>query len=275
LEQTKTHAVREFHQNESPDDFHAEEIRNIGYTVLESDFDQDELALIRDKIDLVYQRQVDEIGGETRLTEINDASVGRCLLGYDDYFVKLAAHSRIVSIVKRLLGEYFILMSQNAIINDPNNEHYQVTWHRDLNYQHFVSSRPLAVSALYSIDEFSEQTGATHLLPASHKSETFPSAEYIAKHQKTIAVPPGSILLFDSMVFHRSGNNVSGRPRRAVNHIYTLPLIRQQISLPRMLQGKFYDDPFLRKLLGYDIETADSTVAWRENKIRLAHQVEK
>ena len=85
--------------------------------------------------------------------------MARCLIGYDDSFAALAAHPAIVAVLTRLLGDYFVLMSQNGVINDPADDHYQVTWHRDLNYQHFVSSRPLAVSALYCIDEFSEETG--------------------------------------------------------------------------------------------------------------------
>lgn len=270
MEPLKSHAVKEFHQNESADDFHSEELRNIGFTVIESELTQDELADVRGRIDEVYRLQVEEIGGEAQLSRINDANVGRCLLGYDDYFVGLAAHPRLLSIAGRLLGDYFILMSQNAIINSPADKHYQINWHRDLNYQHFVSSRPLAISALFAIDEFNEATGATHLLPASHKSEVFPSPEYVERHQRMIEVPAGSIIVFDSMVFHRSGNNTSDKPRRAVNHIYSLPLIRQQISLPRMLGDDYTRDPQLRTLLGYDIETADSTLAWRRQKLKLS-----
>jgi ectoine hydroxylase-related dioxygenase (phytanoyl-CoA dioxygenase family) len=269
MDKLKVHGVREFHSNTSDDDFCAEEIRNLGYTVIESGLSDPQLQSIREKMDSIYKQQLAEIGGEEKLEKIKDANVGRCLLGYDDYFVELAAHPRIISITTKLLGEYFILMSQNAIVNSPSDEHYQVTWHRDLNYQHFVSSRPLAVSALYAIDEFSEASGATHLLPASHKSEQFPSNEYVGRHETTVSAPAGSIILFDAMVFHRTGVNSSGQPRRAVNHIYTLPLIRQQISFPRMLRGKFKEDPFLRRLLGYDIETADSVTEWRQNKLRL------
>jgi ectoine hydroxylase-related dioxygenase (phytanoyl-CoA dioxygenase family) len=158
-------------------------------------------------------------------------------------------------------------MSQNAIINRPTDAHYQVTWHRDLNYQHWVSSRPLAISALYAIDDFSDLTGGTLLIPASHKSEEFPSPEYIAAHQVGLTAKAGSILVFDAMLFHRSGTNRSQIIRRAVNHIYTLPLIKQQISFPRMLNGKFGDDPWLRYFLGYDSETGDSVQAWREHKL--------
>jgi ectoine hydroxylase-related dioxygenase (phytanoyl-CoA dioxygenase family) len=266
----KSHAIREFHANTGAADFHAEEIRTIGYTVLGSGLDDGQLQAIRDKIDGIYRRQVDEIGGEANLRRINDANMARCLLGYDDSFAALAAHPAMVEVLTRLLGDYYVLMSQNGVINNPADDHYQVTWHRDLNYQHFVSSRPLAVSALYCVDEFSEETGATYVLPASHKNEQFPSDEYVLRHQTSMNAPAGSILMFDAMVFHRAGTNRSGRLRRAVNHIFTLPLVRQQISLPKMLGGKFSDDPFLRKCFGYGIETGESVQQWRKLKLAAA-----
>lgn len=272
VQQLKSHAVKEFHHNETEIDLYAEEVRSIGYTIIDTGISEADLKEIRDKIDHIYQVQLDEIGGEKNLQRINDANIGRCLIGYDDYFVKIAAEPKTMAITSRLLGDYFILMSQNAIVNSPADEHYQVTWHRDLNYQHFVSSRPLAISALFCVDAFSEQTGGTYLLPASHKIESFPSDEYVLRHQTGTSAPPGSMIIFDSMVFHRSGDNRSGRLRRAINHIYTLPLIKQQISIPRMLQGKFSEDPFLRKFLGYESETADTAQGWRQNKLRRLEQ---
>lgn len=268
MNEQKTHAVREFHRNESGDDFAVEQIRNIGYTVVQSGFSAQQLQVIREKIDNIYDQQIAEIGGEQQLERMNDANLARCLIGYDEYFMQLAAHPRLIALCERLLDENFILMSQNAILNRPSNEHYQVTWHRDLNYQHFVSSRPLAISALYCIDDFSEETGGTFLLPASHKSEVFPSPEYVDIHERQMSAPAGSILVFDAMVYHRSGFNHSGKVRRAVNHIYSLPLIKQQISFPRMLKGKFSDDTFLRKFLGYETETGPSVQEWREYKLR-------
>ena len=90
------------------------------------------------------------------------------------------------------------------------------------------------------------------------------------RHEVQVSAPAGAILVFDAMVYHRSGHNRSGRPRRGVNHIYTLPLIKQQISLPRMLGGKFSDDPFLRTFLGYDSETGESVQHWRARKLEQA-----
>ena len=133
-----------------------------------------------------------------------------------------------------------------------------------------MSSRPLAVSALFCIDPFTADTGATTLIPGSHRMEQFPSDSVAAELDTSVIADPGSFIVFDSMVFHRAGENRSGRPRRAVNHVFSTPIIAQQISLPDALNGRHADDPALARLLGYGASPAPSVTAWRER--RLARQ---
>ena len=49
--------------------------------------------------------------------------------------------------------------------------------------------------------------------------------------------------------------------------MYTLPFIKQQISLPRMLKGKYRDDQFLNKFLGYESETDESVTEFRRRRL--------
>ncbi len=261
------YGVREASNATSEADKSVEEIRISGYTVIAGALSESELQIIRGKLDEIYEVQVKEIGGEGRLSEINDVNVVRLLLAYDDYFLKVATNPTVLAIVERLLGDYYILMQQNGIINLPGLENYQISWHRDLSYQHFVSTRPLAISALFCIDDFSEESGGTHVLPASHKIETFPSQEFLEKNQRGIIARAGSVLVFDSMLFHRAGYNRSTFTRRALNHVYTLPFLKQQISIPEALQGKFRDGGFLSKFLGYESEPGKNVSQWRSAKI--------
>ncbi len=261
------YGVRESSAATSEADKSVEEIRIAGYTVVAGVLSESELQIIRSKLDEIYEVQVKEIGGEERLSEINDVNVVRLLLAYDDYFLKVATNPAVLAIVERLLGDYYILMQQNAIINLPNVANYQTSWHRDLSYQHFVSTRPLAISALFCIDDFSQESGATHVLPASHKIETFPSQEFLEKNQQGIIARAGSVLVFDSMLFHRAGYNHSAFTRRALNHVYTLPFLKQQISIPEALRGKFRDGGFLSKFLGYESEPGKNVTQWRAAKI--------
>ncbi|HLG55029.1 MAG TPA: phytanoyl-CoA dioxygenase family protein [Vicinamibacterales bacterium] len=245
----------------------AERIRLSGYAVVHGGFSTAEIADLGARLDRVMERQVEEFGGADRLAAIGDTLTARCPLLYDDAFVTLAAHAAVLALCRELLGDYIILMQQNGVINPAGQRHTQLAYHRDLPYQHFVSSRPLAISALFCIDPFRAETGATTLIPASHRMEAFPSAAVAADLDTVVTAEPGSFIVFDSMIFHRAGENRSDRPRRAVNHVFSVPIIAQQISLPDALQGKHAGDPALARLLGYDVAPAPSVAAWRERRL--------
>jgi len=244
----------------------AERIRLIGYTVLPSGLSAEQVADLGTRLERVMDRQVQEFGGD-RMAAIGDSLTARCPLVYDEAFVSLAAHSDVLALCRALLGDYIILMQQNGVINPSGERHTQVAYHRDLPYQHFVSSRPLAVSALFCIEPFRQETGATTVIPGSHRMEAFPSDQVAADLDTAVTAEPGSFIVFDSMVFHRAGENRSGRPRRAVNNVFSTPIIAQQISLPDALEGKYADDPALAKLFGYDVAPARSVAAWRERRL--------
>jgi ectoine hydroxylase-related dioxygenase (phytanoyl-CoA dioxygenase family) len=246
---------------------HAEEIRISGYSVVPRLVDAPMLQTIRTRLDSAYAAQAAEVGGEERLRAINDANVARCLLAQDLFFLQLATHPRVLAIAAELLGDYFILQQQNGVINPPSGPNHQSAWHRDLPYQHFVTSRPLALSALWCIDEFNEVTGGTWVVPASHRTERSPSEDFVQSHAKGIVGQPGDALVFDSMLYHRAGENNSGKLRRGINHVYSLPFLKQQIDLPWALGGKLSDDPFLRRLLGYESEPGTTALEWRQRRL--------
>jgi ectoine hydroxylase-related dioxygenase (phytanoyl-CoA dioxygenase family) len=248
----------------------AERIRLAGYAVVPSGWSAAEVADLGTRLDRVMARQVEEFGGAERLASIGDALTARCPLVYDEAFVGLAAHPIVLAICRELLGDYIVLMQQNGVINPSGQRHTQVAYHRDLPYQHFVSSRPLAISALFCIEPFTAVTGATTMIPGSHRMEQFPSDAVAAELDTAVSADPGSFIVFDSMVFHRAGENRSGHPRRAVNQVFATPIIGQQISLPDALNGRYADDPALARLFGYDVAPPRSVTAWRER--RLARQ---
>src|SRR3546814_5583379 len=60
-----------------------------------------------------------------------------------------------------------------SIVNPAEHQSYgQGLFHRDLPHQHFVSSRPLAINALFCIDAFLEANGATLVVPARSEEHT-------------------------------------------------------------------------------------------------------
>ncbi|PJJ10954.1 ectoine hydroxylase-related dioxygenase (phytanoyl-CoA dioxygenase family) [Flavobacterium sp. 1] len=246
-------------------DSHLEELQINGFSLLENVLDFQELSECRIRLDAVYEKQKEEFG-EEKLKMINEQNLVRCPLVYDEYFLNLAINKKILEVVEKVIGNYFILHLQNGIINTENEEHHQSSWHRDLPYQNFVISKPLAIGALYCIDDFTNESGGTFVLPHSHRVESIPSSQYVEKYSKQIIAKAGSVILFDSMLFHRAGFNSSSFTRRAINNVYVVPILKQQINLYTALNGKYSEDEFLSKFLGYQSNTPSSDKEWRNNK---------
>jgi len=251
---------------ESDLDLYVEEIRNKGFSIIEGVISEEHLNLYREKIDKIYQLQEDHFGSD-RLQLIQEKNMCRMPLKYDSFFLKIATNEIVLSIAKRFLGDFFILNLQNAIINTPNEEHHQSSWHRDLPYQNYVISNPLSINALFCIDNFSQETGGTIVVPYTHRTEILPSDRYIQKHSVTATAKAGSVIVFDSMLFHKAGYNSSNAIRRAINHQYQIPLMKQFYDFPKALDGQYSDDPFLAQLLGYTSQTPFDDIEWREQRI--------
>ncbi len=245
---------------------HLEELQINGFTIIPGQLDKAELAEASKRLDALYAQQETDIGPDV-LKLIKEANLVRCPLAYDDFFLDLAQKPMILDIVGQAIGGgYTMLHLQNGIINRPNEPHHQSSWHRDLPYQEYVSSRPLAIGALMCIDDFTKEMGCTYVLPHSHRVERMPSPEYVKKFEQPAEAPAGSIIVFDAMLYHRAGYNSSQRIRRGLNHVYSAPLLKQQIDLPASFQGRHKDDPFLSKFLGYASSVAPSVTEYRRQR---------
>jgi ectoine hydroxylase-related dioxygenase (phytanoyl-CoA dioxygenase family) len=246
--------------NEAHDDLDeaAETLGLLGYAVVDSGLDAAQLRALRATFSARHAAN-HAANDVARLRAIGEVDLLRCPLANDPLFLDLASNPRILALCERMMGPGFILNQQNGIVNPAGAKTYsQSAYHRDLPYQHFVSSRPLAINALFCLDPFTSENGATFVIPGSHKQEAFPSDAVIAAQARQIEAPAGSFLVLDCMTYHCGGANRSAVDRRAVNHVYTIAMMRQQIDLPAYLGEAFSTDPKIRQLLGFDHPTARS-----------------
>jgi ectoine hydroxylase-related dioxygenase (phytanoyl-CoA dioxygenase family) len=238
------------------------ELRRQGYTVLPDLLSATQLTEARERLDRVYAEQEKEFGRDA-LAAIHELHVARLPLAYDDWFLALANHPAVLDLVRQCLGSFVVLHLQNGILNMPGQVHHQSAWHRDLPYQEWTISKPLALSALFCLDPFTLETGSTHVLPYSHKFESLPPMDHVERHAAIAAAAAGSVIIFDCMLFHRAGHNTSASIRRGVNHVYSIPLLNMQIDIPRTLQGKHSDQDSLAQLLGYSSQVPATVLEWR------------
>lgn len=264
----KSYGIKKISKSYTKQDLHLEEFYNLGYTIIEDVLEEETLQILRDELDLIYQTQLNQIGLDN-LIIIQEENLVRAPFVHSNAFAALVTHREMMEYVKKILGDFFILHLQNGIINTPNEEHHQSSWHRDLPYQNWTSSEPLACNVYFCLDDFNSTTGSTHVLPFSHHMSTVPSSHYFQKNSTQVQAKKGSVILFNSMIFHKAGYNSSLFDiRRGINHVYTKPFISQQMNIPEMLGGKFSEDFFTSMVFGYKTKLAHSVFDYRSNRLK-------
>ena len=242
---------------------HLEELDILGYTLIENVITPEEAQEIVNKLEIIWKIQEEEVNNKFNIKEIAENNIVRAPFAYDDIFYKTLNNPKIIPYLKEILGDYFILSQQNGVMVESNLTHSQNKWHRDFPNMHYVSDPPLAINAFFCLTNFSFETGATQLLPHSHKIKYIPSEEYFSKHGVSIEAKAGSVFLFNSMLFHRTGINISQGKRVGLNHLYTKYFLKQQIDIPSLLKFKTPEDPFLNMLMGFDSLVPTTTLDYR------------
>lgn len=242
-----------------------EELARNGFSVLHNAVAPDTVQAMIRALDRLLEAQTARSGGEPGLVEIGDAGQARALLEEEPIFLELLRIPALDAVVEAVLGPAALVMQQNGIVMPPSAaEHRQQAWHRDLPYQEWTATKPIALGSLAVLDDFSPISGGTRFLPGSHRHDRFPSAGYVERWAFQPNVPAGSIVVFDAMVFHAGGINRGTGPRRAVNTLFGIPLLAQQVAFtpkPGM-------DAKMRLRLGLDYRPAPSADAWRETRRR-------
>lgn len=106
-------------------------------------------------------------------------------------------------------------------------------------------------NGIWAVTDFTEENGATHVVPGSHKW----SFDRQARRDESIqaVMPRGSVLLYNGTVIHSGGENRGATPRVALNVTYTLGWLRQEenqyLSCPPEIAKDLDQD--LTDLIGY------------------------
>jgi ectoine hydroxylase-related dioxygenase (phytanoyl-CoA dioxygenase family) len=250
---------------------HLEEIYFSGYTIIPDVFGDLLIEQAKKKLDVISNIQSEE-NKENGVNFEQDNDNVRCPLAYDELFLNFSTNKIILTLLNELLGNNYILLMQNGIINKPVVKQYQTRWHRDLNYQHWLCSEALAINFLVLLDDFKIENGCTWVVPSSHLRSEFPTEEYIKKHEVPLLGKAGSVAIINAMLFHRSGiNQTNDKIRRGLNHVVGRPFLSQQIDIPKFLSNKsqksYINDEFLSKYLGYKWNPSPDVISWRKNRI--------
>ena len=265
----KTHGVSEIITSENSNDSLIEEINRLGYALIEDFLCLEDVELAKSKLAHIYDIQANEVGGAKKLKIIKEEGIVRAPLAYDQFFLKkLCVNRKVNPIIDVLLDGAYHLYSQVGVLNNPNSDLYQVAWHREIQYQHITTSRPLAIQLIFFFDNFDETNGAMSFIPSSHFFEKFPSVEYVKKHSIQPCIKAGSIVLMNSMLYHNAGINKSGAPTMLLTNTFVRPVLAQQFNYARMLKNPDKLSSKEKEILGLRWDYSLTPKEWRLERVK-------
>lgn len=175
------------------------------------------------------------------------------LLAYDEAFWSVPLQPSVLALAESLLDRELLLSSLCSLTLGPGQTAQPL--HEDTQQLHLPRPRPpLALNAMWALSDFTEANGATRIVPGSHKLDHAPA---YGTEVDTIAatMSAGSVMLFDSALWHKGGANTTDERRYALSCYYCAGWMRQQenlqLGIPRETAARF--PRRLQELCGYGI----------------------
>ena len=235
---------------------HQEQFQREGFFVLERAVSEDHLQILRNSCDRLIElmhQEMDRLGIDHfhishRGKRYHIAKKYQQVPRLSEYvFSPLMAQ-----VCRATIGENAFLFYDQYVVKSAE-QGTSFSWHQDGGYLGFPHEPYVTVWA--AVDDMSVENGTTYVLPFSragirtvveHKRDekTGDKVGYFGKETGVAAVvPAGSLVVFSSLSFHRSGPNTTNRMRRAyVTQYSPSPIVRPETNEPFHLA-----EPFLEK----------------------------
>jgi ectoine hydroxylase-related dioxygenase (phytanoyl-CoA dioxygenase family) len=237
--------------NDADIQLHAGRIRDDGYTVIERAAD----AGLVERLKQALERTEREYGLGPAKTSFEGFKTVRInnLLTYDDLFWEVPLHENVLPVVERVLDRECLLSSFCSLVLGPGQEAQPI--HEDTQLIPLPRPHiPITVNAIWALSDFTRDNGATRIVPGSH---TYDSSPQYGKDYNTVTatMAAGSVMLFDSALWHGGGANNSDARRFAFSCAYCWGWMRQQenlqLGIPQETARKF--PRRLQELCGYSV----------------------
>lgn len=165
---------------------------------------------------------------------------------------ELIGHFRVMEVADAILLPHCVsyqLGSTTGIEIAPGEAAQQL--HRDDDiYPVRLPGMETQLSALWALNDFSSDNGATCVIPGSHRVN-----EVIVEPDNVVqaTMPAGSLLLYMGSTVHGGGANRTERPRACLINTYSLGWLRQEenqyLSVPRDVAMSYPEH--IQRLMGY------------------------
>ena len=177
-------------------------------------------------------------------------------------FLDLLAALPAYALIGSHFAGKFIVNSYGAVCTEPSKKYYTYNIHRDVRF--FTDELPVMLNVIVFLSDFTEENGATYLLPKSHRIRDRPSDDYFYENAVRAIGSAGDVVLFNSNIWHAGGVNNSNASRSALTITLTRPYMKQQFDYA----GAFNPDVLEQlseqqlQLLGYFSRTPKTLEEW-------------
>ena len=168
-------------------------------------------------------------------------------------FDRLIEDERVLDVTGALLGPNFLLTAALAINLGPDETAQDLHYDEAFYYGLPRPRRPLSLSTLWAIDDFTADNGGTLIAPRSQHwgdGPPDPSTELVP-----LEMPAGSVAIYPGTLWHAGGANTTDRFRLGISIQYVVAWARQQESYLLAVPPETVRElsPRMRQLLGYSI----------------------
>jgi len=214
-----------------------EGLRHVGYAIVANVLDPSFIETTRSAM-YDAQKKIRDSVGEERLRNAGELGVLRLMLKHNSHFFKFFEIPEVHAVVNHTVSETAILHLQNGLVlpSFPKGEIpsvFQNRFHQD--FPRILNGYMASVNTMFAIDQFTKENGGTLLVPGTHQQAQAPDLDYLNANAIAVQCPAGSMIVFDSTLWHAAGANESGKDRLAINHQFTRSYIKQQIDYVRAL----------------------------------------
>lgn len=206
-----------------------------GFAPLPGILSDDQLVAIRARLAELSEQEGESAGLEVH-QEVGTDRLSD-LVNKDPMFDVCFTHPAVLAAVQHVLGE-FKLSSLNSRAALPGKGHQGL--HADWG-EPVTPSEYQVCNSIWLLDDFTAENGATRVVPGSHRSGQRP-ADAMADPQAThpdeaqLVAPAGTVVIFNSHVWHGGTLNRSSAPRRAMHSYFTRRHNPQQLDQVKYLR---------------------------------------
>jgi ectoine hydroxylase-related dioxygenase (phytanoyl-CoA dioxygenase family) len=182
----------------------------------------------------------------------NDRYLMHDLLCRDPIFGHLLEDARLQELIAPLLGASWILYAFTSSSLPPHGTNYGNRIHVDS--PRWLPDYAFNVGVMWALDDFTDDNGATQVLPGSHHSAATPSPELFDRHFVRLTCAAGSMIVFHGRLFHRAGDNRTAAWRHALTMNACRSFMKQRFDWVRFVPAPIADglNPQARRIIGFD-----------------------